>query len=356
MKIALFCYPLCNSGGIERMTASLANYLIDKNILVDIIVCHSSIESFYSIDSRINIYKLNEDFKKRLQSAIALRKIICSNRYDIFINVAIPMGQISFITYLTIRKHPILISWEHFHLYAGSKIGYLFRLLSCVLCKRTIVLTDQDKSKYPKFLQKKIQRIYNFTIDHFEEYNSYTIKKENIVLSVGRLENQKGFDLLLPIWKKVQDKINGWKLYIIGNGSMKEYLQNKITQMNINNTVEILPATPRIIDYYKISSIYVMTSRYEGLPMVLLEARSFGIPTISFDCPNGPSEIIHDGKDGYVVPMNNEELFSNRLTELIKNKEKRLTFSDNSYKDTCCRFSSQSIIKQWLNLFDELLK
>ena len=356
MKIALFCDSLQNSGGIERMTVSLANLLVKNDVIVDIIVCSSYIESFYNIDSKINVIKLNSDFKKRIQSAITLRKVLLLNHYDIFINVAIPMGQISLLTFLTLKKSPSLIAWEHFHLYAGSKIGYLFRLLSCILCKKTIVLTDQDKGKYPKFLQKKIQRIYNFTIDHFEEYNSCTTKKENIVLSVGRLENQKGFDLLLPIWKKVQNRVDGWKLYIIGSGSMKKYLQSKITQMNINNTVEILPATPRIIDYYKKSSVYVMTSRYEGLPMVLLEARSFGLPTISFDCPNGPSEIIHDGKDGYVIPMNNGELFSNRLIELIKEKEKRLIFSENSFKDCSCRFSSESIIKQWLNLFDELLK
>ncbi len=91
-----------------------------------------------------------------------------------------------------------------------------------------------------------------------------------------------------------------------------------------------------------------MTSRYEGLPMVLIEAKSYEMACVSFDCPNGPSEIICDGSDGYVIPMGNDSMFAKRVIELMENKNKSTKFSQNAIKDVEMRFSKVVIINQWI--------
>lgn len=352
MKILLFAQSLTNSAGIERMTVSLANQLVKNGYSINIIVCGTDIKSFYELDKHITVQALGFSFNQRIKAAYNLYKLIKQIKPDVLINVAIPMGQISFISLLFLKKRPIIIGWEHFHLYAGSILGRYFRYLSAVLCNSTVVLTDSDRSKYPKILQKKIQRIYNFTT-----LNSQYIPRSNykLVLTVGRLEKQKGYDLLIPIWRMVVDKINDCKLLIIGDGSMKNKLLSKIKELNLSDNVSILPPTSQIFRYYKQIPLYIMSSRYEGLPMVLIEAKTYGMACVSYDCPQGPNEIIIDGKDGYLVSMGDAEKFANCVINLLQTPQLIEQFGKSSVDDINKRFSTDVIIKQWKELFNKLI-
>lgn len=351
MNILLFTQSLENSAGIERMTVSLANELVNREYKVTIIVCGVNLDTFYTLDERVTLHALGYSFNNRIMAAYKLHQLIKLINPDVFINVAVPMGQISFLSLAFLRNKPVVVGWEHFHLYAGSKLGQYFKLLSAFLCNYTVVLTDCDKSNYPKLLQKKIQRIYNFT----KLSPQYYLRNEsNTVLTVGRLEPQKGYDLLLPIWKIVVENISNCKLLIVGSGSMKEKLQQQIIKLGLSNVVSILPPSSKIIDYYKQSSLYVMTSRYEGLPMVLIEAKACGMACISYDCPQGPNEIIRDSIDGYIIPMNNAELYAQQLTKLLQNPRLVEQFGKGAVSDINNRFSVDVIIKQWEDLFSRL--
>lgn len=352
MHILLFAKSIRNSAGIERMTVSLANGLYAQGFQVSILVCGEDTGSFYSVDSGVSIYTLGCSFENRFRAARSFRKILKKLVPDILVNVAVPMGQVSLLGMLGMRKRPRVVAWEHFHLFAGSRFGYMFRLLSAVCCDYTVVLTDRDRLSYPRFLQKRIRRIYNFTV---LDPGNFPFSRNKIVLSVGRLEPQKGYDLLLPVWKEVVTRVEGWKLRIIGNGSMKRYLAYQAESLGISETVEFLPATSEVVEYYRDSPVYVMSSRYEGLGMVLLEAKRCGMACVSYDCPNGPEEVIRDGIDGYVVPLGNSSAMVECLVKLLNDSSLQARFSQAAAEDAHLRFTQPVIMSQWKKLLQEII-
>lgn len=352
MHILLFAKSIRNSAGIERMTVSLANGLYRLGFRVIILVCGTDNGSFYSVDEGVVVYVLGCPFENRFRAAKSFREILKKLAPDILVNVAVPMGQVSLLGMIGMRKRPRVVAWEHFHLYAGSRFGYMFRLLSAVCCDNTVVLTDRDKRAYPKFLQGKLRRIYNFTA---LESGALLDSRKQIVLAVGRLEPQKGFDRLLPVWKEVANRVEGWKLRIVGNGWMRQELEAQAETLGIADRVEFLPATPRVAEYYKEAPVYVMSSRYEGLPMVLIEAKQCGMACVSYDCPNGPDEIIRDGQDGYVVSDGDSSALADRLVRLLNDVALQVRFSQAAIEDTCSRFSQDTIMEQWNKLLREIL-
>lgn len=349
-KIVLFCKSLSNSGGIERMTANLANRLCcDYSVYV--VTCEDDGHIFYNIDKSVVIISLYSKFFDRIRSMLKFRQLMNSLSPHVVINVAVAMGQISIPALLFMRNRPKIIAWEHFSIHAGSKMGYLFRLLSSMLCYRTVVLTNRDKLDYPIWLQRNILTIYNFTAFNSPE----EINRDNpIVLTVGRLSYEKGYDKLLKIWEKVVKKNPNWRLIIVGNGPCKESLLHQINDLDLKTSVEIVAATKNIIDYYDKASIFVMTSRHEGLPMVLIEAKMRGLPCVCYNFPNGPDEIINNGKDGYVVELDDEERFVEALIDLMSKRNLRTEFGKQAIFDANLRFSANGIINQWLSLIGEV--
>lgn len=353
MKIVLFANSISNSGGIERMTVSFANELFARGYKVSLILCGKDIGSFYHLNDKIDVYALGVLFGNRFKSISVFRKYIIKLQPDILINVAIAMGQISLPALIGIKKRPVVIAWEHFLLHAGSRLGYYFRLLSALVCRRTLVLTDKDRLDYPKWIQKKIIRIHNFT--SYDIIRKDFLNTKKIVLTVGRLEKEKGFDELLYIWRDViSQQSKDWKLNIVGNGSLRDCLINLANRLGIIDSVDFIPATQAVTDYYKKSSVFVMTSRFEGLPMVLLEAKAFGIPSVSYDSPNGPSEIIQEGIDGYIVRYGDRKQFVTKLLSLMNSSDLQKSFSRAANLDVKKRFSVDVIIGQWIDLFNEL--
>ena len=176
--------------------------------------------------------------------------------------------------------------------------------------------------------------------------------ESNILLAVGRLENQKGFDLLLQAWKKAFPSVSNWTLHIVGSGSLKERLIKQAEMLGIKASVIFKEATMDIAKVYQQASCLVMSSRFEGLPMVLIEAKMAGLPCVSFDCPNGPAEVIRDGIDGYLVPAEDVDTLASRLIDLLNDRNMLKKMGKLAYKDACRRFSTQAIEEKWRSLFD----
>ena len=184
-------------------------------------------------------------------------------------------------------------------------------------------------------------------------------ERQKTVLAVGRLVPQKGFDILLKIWKDIYKDFSDWKLVIVGR-SMDRYedfakgLREYINSNEISNQVEINDQTHDIYKYYAESSVYAMTSRFEGLPMVLLEAMQFSLPVVCFDCPTGPREIIVDNKTGYLVENSNISEYTKKLKILMSDENKRKEFGDNASLDINKRFSEQEVYRKWVRLFNDM--
>ena len=168
--------------------------------------------------------------------------------------------------------------------------------------------------------------------------------KENVILNVGRLTNQKAQDVLIKSFSQIEDK--NWKLLIIGEGPKKKEYQKLIEKLDLKDRVIIKSKTKNIDKYYNSSRIFAFSSIFEGFPNALIEAMHFGIPCISTDCPTGPSELIKDGINGFLIPMNKEQVLTEKINQLISKEDLRLSFGKNGQK-TVDKFKVDSVVERW---------
>lgn len=210
-----------------------------------------------------------------------------------------------------------------------------------------VVLTEEDKNSWNNV--NNIIVIPNF-IDSLPDFSNS--KRENRVICVGRAVYQKGFDLMLEAWAKVVKEIYDWHLYIWGNGDKSE-LEKQIIKLGIKDSAHLMPATKQIADEYDKSSIYALSSRYEGLPMVLLEAMSHGLPIVSFACPCGPKDIINDSF-GSIVPNSDVDSFAKELVRWMKDESLRCKGSLAAY-DAVKNYEKRAVMGKWVSLFNDLL-
>jgi len=213
---------------------------------------------------------------------------------------------------------------------------------------RFIVLTEEDKDAWPEL--KNICVIpdpLSFVPTKFSEL------KEKRVIAVGRYVYQKGFDLLLQAWSKIEKQHPDWQLTIFGDGNRTPY-EKQMEALEIDDKrCHLNGPTSNIQQEYIDSSIFVFSSRFEGFGMVLVEAMACGLPVISFDCPCGPKDIIKDGKDGILVGNGNIDLLASELSKMMNIETLRQSMSKEGLKNAQ-RFYIGHIAEQWKLLFESL--
>ena len=375
MKIVYCISGLYNSGGMERILTEKVNYLLENyNYNINIITTdQKSRENFYILNKKANctdlginyIDDLKKSFFKRVFGYInkqkkheeKLKKIVNELKPDILISLGCEDRN---FLYKLKTKNIRVIREYHFnkkYMLQDKKKNFLYTLkgyyryikekLLINEYDEVIVLTEEDKKQWNN---KKIKVLPNFISYISEEASSCENKK---IISVGRLEYQKGYDILIDIWNIVSKKYPDWILEIYGEGPEREKLQNKVNKLGLEKSFLLKGAIKNIQDKYLESSIYVMSSRYEGMPMVLLEAMAYGLPIVSFTCPCGPKDIVKDNEDGFLVEFENIEEMAEKIENLIINEEKRKLFGKNAKKNIQ-RFSKNEIMEKWNNLFDKL--
>lgn len=213
-----------------------------------------------------------------------------------------------------------------------------------------VVLTNGNKNEW-KSLQN-MEVIAN-PLSFYPKESSSTQNRK--VIAVGKQSYQKGYDLLLEAWQEVVKKLHGWQLNIYGKFDESQQLEQKANELNIAKNVNFYPPEKNIQSKYLESSIYVMSSRFEGFGMVLIEAMACGVPCVSFDCPHGPADIINDGEDGFVVENGNIKALANKIILLIEDMELRKKMGANAKKNIK-RYLPGNIVPQWDKLFRTLLK
>lgn len=213
--------------------------------------------------------------------------------------------------------------------------------------KRFIVLTHEDAKEWLEL--DNVTVIHN-PISFFPNTVSDCNNKQ--VIAVGRYMPQKGFDRLIPAWNIVSKKHPEWILRIYGDGMRKE-LENQIISLHVEKSCILEHSVSNIADKYLESSIFVLSSRYEGFGMVITEAMACGVPPISFACPCGPRDIINDGEDGLLVENGNIEQLAEKICYLIENEDIRKEMGRKA-RINVERFKMENIAKQWDELFKGL--
>ena len=210
-----------------------------------------------------------------------------------------------------------------------------------------LVLTEEDKINWGRNNPKI--KVINNPLTFYSNKNSSLNEKR--VISLGRLHEQKGYDILIDVWKKVNNVHSDWVLEIYGEGEEREKLQNKIDEENLTNTFKLMGRTKEVYKELLNSSIYVLSSRFEGFGMVLIEAMVCGVPIVSFDCPCGPKDIILDGKNGYLCKFGDIDDMVKKIIYLIENGDKRKEMGEIG-KKLSSKYLEDNIMNQWKELYE----
>jgi GalNAc-alpha-(1->4)-GalNAc-alpha-(1->3)-diNAcBac-PP-undecaprenol alpha-1,4-N-acetyl-D-galactosaminyltransferase len=174
-----------------------------------------------------------------------------------------------------------------------------------------------------------------------------------VVLAMGRLEKQKGFDNLIQAFGKLAARHSGWDLVIWGDGQERNALENRIRDLGLQNRVLLPGTTKKPGEIMRNADLFVLSSYYEGFPNVLGEAMAHGLPVLSYNCPSGPSELIRDGIDGILVPPGNMEALGVGMDRLMSNEAERQKLSA-SAPQVVERFGLKAIMEAWTHLIEEL--
>ena len=212
-----------------------------------------------------------------------------------------------------------------------------------------VALTKDDAREWRR--AKQVEVIPNFTVMPVVKLSGCDSKR---VLAVGRLEWQKGFDRLIEVWSIVNSRYPDWRLDIFGSGTLEHELQSMIQTYGLSQSVTIYPYTSTIDKEYSGSSIFALSSRYEGFGLVLLEAMQSGLPCVVFDCPFGPSDVVVDGQNGFVVSNGDINVFAEKLCELIAHEDMRKQFSKAAVERVKL-FDVDTVMAQWKALLEKCL-
>ena len=363
MKITLVIFSL-SSGGAERVMSIIANYWSERGEIVSIITIDSVDRDFYSLHERINRVGLNiagesttlwSAVKNNFSRLKMLRSAIQETKPDIVISF---LDRMSVLTLVATRglSLPIVVS-EHIdprQLPPGgvwnSLRRWTYRWASAV-----VVLTSELRNVLSEFVdEKRLYVIPNPALPtkHSKEAAIPFDLPKPFIVAMGRLVVQKGFDLLLEAFCHFNN--TNWSLVILGEGPERKHLESITEELGIRSRVYI---PGRISDpscVLRRGEFFVLSSRFEGFPMAILEAMSCGLPVISFDCPTGPREIISDGVDGVLVPPGDVTALAEAMNRLMEDGGERKRLANRANKVTD-KFSLENVMARWLRLINVVI-
>lgn len=379
MKIVYLYTALVTVGGADRVVTEKANYLAetlghDVYIITD---SQNSRKPVFPLSDKVKHIDLNINFDKQYHHGLAVRvyyyfslmhlykkrltNLLNEIKADIVITT---LGRdLDFLTKLKDgskkvgESHIAKQYTRNFHLMEAR--GFPYKQIATYWRRKQekavreldafVVLTQYDAESWS---QIKVADIIPNSLPFYTSESSSLDKKQ--IITVGRLSEQKGFDLLIPAWSSIAKQYPDWELHLYGEGELENELRRSIAQNGIEDSFIIHKPVKDIKEKYLESSIYVMSSRFEGFGMVLIEAMACGVPCISFDCPHGPSYIIKDGEDGILVENGNIEKLADAMSLLIEDQEKRIAMGG-AAKRNIARYSQENIMQQWENLFKKLI-
>ncbi|MFW6691645.1 glycosyltransferase family 4 protein [Streptomyces sp. MAR4 CNX-425] len=213
------------------------------------------------------------------------------------------------------------------------------------------VLTERDREEYAHLLPgTRVVCIPNAVHAGRKRQSSYA---NRIVAAAGRLKSQKGFDLLIPAFAQAAAVRPGWQLRIFGTGDKEAQLRGLIETHHVYNSAFLMGFTPHLDDELAKASVFALSSRFEGLPMVMIEAMTHGLPVVSYDCPTGPADVITDGREGLLVPPRDVDAFAVALGELMDDEGLRADMGTASLARSR-RYAPEAVHPRWEELFTTL--
>lgn len=373
MKIIYCIACTCHSGGMERVLTNKANYLARHGYEIVVVTTDQrGKQPFFPLEPSIRCIDLGINYDenngksflnkllhypfKQCRHKKRLKAVLMEERPDV--TVSMFNNDAGFIP--GIKDGSAKLLEIHFSKFKRLQYGRkgLWKLADRWRSKqdektvrkfdRFVVLTEEDKAYWGNL--PNIMVIPN-AISGIPAGTALLENKR--VIAVGRYTYQKGFERLVDAWHLLASRFPDWKLDIIGDGEERPLLEQRIRSYGLERQVTLTRPTQEIGKVYQEASILASSSRYEGLPMVLLEAQAFGLPIVAFQCKCGPKDIVSDGMNGYLVPEGDTAGMAQRLEILMKDEALRKRMGLKA-KESALRFNEEVIMKKWMYTFQTL--
>ena len=377
MKIIYCTHSLYNPGGMERVLVNKVTYLVERlhwNVSI-VTTDQKGRPSFYVLPKGVKLIDLNINYsddniktpigkiggylKKRRKHRKLLSAILFQEKADIV--VSLYPSESSFLPKIKDGSKKVLELHycKFFRLQYGRKgiLGWIDKLRTrqdeSIVRRfdRFVVLTQEDRGYWGDI--PNIQVIPNAAKLLGQQFSNLSKKR---VIAVGRLDYQKGFDRLIQAWELIQENgtFHDWQLDTFGQGEWREMLQQMIDGKRLQANMHICSPTKNIGTEYTHSSLLVMSSNYEGFPMVMIEAMACGLPVVAFDFKCGPKDIIQDGKNGLLVSNGDIQGLADAMMTLMGNEALRKRMGEEARK-VISTYSEETVMSQWIRLFTDLV-
>ena len=353
-----------SGGGAERVMTEMANYWAAKGERVALVTLSASHADHYVLDKTVNRVALDllwesnnllESVGNNIARVIQLRRTIRAIRPDVVISF-VEETNVRILASLLGSGIPVVVSERTNP--TQYKVGRAWDFLRRVLYPfaRALVVQTDDVRRWAEHVTspRKIHVIPNF----IQIRKAYDVPAEKSlgfrrIIGVGRLGFEKGFDSLIEAFALSGAASRGWRLTILGEGPERNALEELVERIGLSDAVDLPGSVADPTSWLRSSEIFVLSSRFEGFPNVLLEAMACGMPVIAFDCPSGPSTIVRHGVDGLLVPTGDTRALASTIRALIENPEERKRLARRA-QEVIGRFEIDAIMNQWIQIIDKV--
>lgn len=350
MKLT-FVTSTLHAGGAERVISLLANSFCQKGYEVEI-VCINKHLVFYPIDEKVKVWFAEDEVKSLsiLKKMMWLRKHINSEKPDVVIAFMLEVYCVTLASLIGVSV-PVISSERIDPHFFGRAKG----LLRWLLLRRTthlVVQTVRIKDFYSAKLQSRTTIIPNPVTD--KVFSLTPTLKQKRIIAVGRLAYQKNYPMMFRAFAKVHHDFPDWQLVVYGNGPQKEEIRGVIERLGMEGHIILAGKSDHVVEEMNKSSLFVMSSDYEGMSNALLEAVCVGLPVLSTDV-SGARDLITEGVNGYIVPVGNERALTLALSSMLSSPEKMDEMGRQS-KALAPRFREEQIVGQWEELIKKVVR
>lgn len=386
MKIIYLIAGTYRPGGMERVLAGKVNWLCGHGV-ADVLVVTTDqcgrkpfftfVPGVKSVDLDIGYEEnnggsfMNKALRyplKQLKHYFRLKRLLMRERADFVVSMF--CNDASFVPLIKDGSQKVL----EIHFSRYKRLQYARRGLWAIADRwryrndkkvasrysRFVVLTEEDRGYWEQDGTMPNIRVIPNARTFPPTENKVDRDGCHVVLAVGRYNVQKAFDRMIDVWsivcRKYGDVVSegNWILRIVGDGELREELRKRIGELDVSGSVVLGNAETDIRSVYDSAGIYAMTSLYEGLPMVLLEAQASGLPIVAMACKCGPKDVVTDGVDGFLVPEGDKDSMARKLAELMADSDLREKMGKNAVIASG-RYDEDSVMEKWVNLFGKRL-
>lgn len=376
MKIVYCIASFSSKGGTEKVMSSKASYLAENGYEVTVVVSDQHNKDLaYPLSEKVKLIDLQitRKIKGRIkyvgffQNLLQLRKIYDEELKKINPDIIIVLerGYEDFVIPYVLPHIPKIREY-HFSRKASKSLEESLPFKLKLRAKLLRVLYEKQYKKYDAFvvLTEKDCKSWTkknniFVIPNVMEnivskdFVALSNRPKNVIAVGSMVADRKGFSSMINIWSRIADNYPEWTLNIYGDGSYRIYYQEQINHLGLSHKIKLHGVTDDIQSKYETAQLFLMTSKGEGLPMVIIEAQKFGLPVVVYDCYCGPSDIIKDDLGGYLVDLNQENVFEEKLRMLLDNNVLREEKGKEALKNAQ-RFTFDTIMPLWMQLFKQL--